>query len=187
LTLAPSGKRIVFALIVTLGVGACSSLRLGSDRPEAPSAPGKTDPARYGQEAEVRAIGGSAVSGKIRVVDRGDGATVLISLMNVPIGDFRIAFHADPNCSSPNGFSAGPAWAPAGRRPEDLVPTERGNSENYVEASVRVRGLHASGADGVAGHSVIVYAGSKIGPIRPGVRNDAIACGVFRPAALISF
>jgi Cu/Zn superoxide dismutase len=187
LTLAPSGKRIAFAVLHTLCVGACSSLRSGSDRPEAPSAPEKTDSLRYGQEAEVRGIGGSAVSGKIRVIDRADGATVLISLMNVPIGDFRIAVHTDPNCSSPNGFSAGPAWAPAGRKPEDLVPPERANSENYVEASLRVRGLHASGADGVAGRSVIVYAGSKIEPIRPGVRNDAIACGVFRPAALISF
>ncbi|MGE5169904.1 MAG: hypothetical protein ACM3JC_05980 [Rudaea sp.] len=127
------------------------------------------------------------MSGKIRVVDRGDGALLLVSLMNVSVGDFRIAFHAEPNCSSPNGFSAGPAWAPAGRRPEDLVPLQHANSEGHVEVTERVRGLHANGADGVAGRSVIVYAGAKIEPIRPGVRNEAIACGVFRPARPISF
>jgi Cu/Zn superoxide dismutase len=182
-------ERIVVGILVTLCVGACSSIHFGTDKLETPPAEEKTgaDALRYGQEADLRAVGGSAVFGKIRVLDRGDGAVVLVSLMNVPVGNFRIAFHADPNCSSPNGFSAGPAWAPAGRRPEDLVPAQLANGEDRVEATLRVRGLHANGPDGVAGRSVIVYAGSKIEPIRPDERNDAIACGVFHPATPISF
>ena len=182
-------ERIVIVVLVTLCVGACSSFHFGTDKLETPPAEGKTgaDALRYGQEADLRAIGGSAVFGKIRVLERGDGAVVLASLMNVPAGNFRIAFHADPNCSSPNGFSAGPTWAPAGRRPEDLVPAQLANGEDRVEATVRVRGLQANGPDGVAGRSVIVYAGSKIEPIRPDVRNDAIACGVFHPATPLSF
>jgi Cu/Zn superoxide dismutase len=175
------------ALATALLVAACSSMHFGSQKPEPPAAEEKADALRYGQEADLRPIGGSAVFGDIRVLDRGDGVVVLMSLMNVPMGNFRIAFHADPNCSSPNGFSAGPAWAPAGRRPEDLVPAQLANSEDRVEATVRVRGLHANGPDGVAGRSVVVYAGSKIEPIRPDVRNDAIACGVFHPATPISF
>lgn len=184
---ARSRGAAVIALATALLATGCSSIHLGSEKPEAPLAEARADALGYGQEADLRAIGGSAVSGKIRVLDRGDGAVVLVSMMNVPIGDFRIVVHADPNCSSPNGYSAGPAWAPAGRRPEDLVPAQRANSEDRVEATVRVRGLHANGQDGVAGRSVVVYAGSKIEPIRTDVRNDAIACGVFHPATPISF
>jgi Cu/Zn superoxide dismutase len=184
-----SRSRAAIALATALLAAGCSSIHFGSEKLETPPAEEKTgaDALRYGQEADLRGIGGSAVFGKIRVIDRGDGAVVLASLMNVPSGNFRIAFHADPNCSSPNGFSAGPTWAPAGRRPEDLVPAQLANGEDRVEATVRVRGLHANGPGGVAGRSVIVYAGSKIEPIRPDVRNDAIACGVFHPATPLSF
>jgi Cu/Zn superoxide dismutase len=187
LALALPVRRIAFALLATAWVAACSSVRFGTERQEAPASDEKADALHYGQQAELLPIGGSAVSGKVRVIDRGDGSVVLISLMNVSVGDFRIAFHADANCSSPNGYSAGPAWAPAGRRPEELVPVQRANSEDHAEVTVRVRGLHATGAAGVTGRSVIVYAGSNIEPLRPGVRNNAIACGVFRPATPISF
>lgn len=148
--------------------------------------PTKTDAS---QQAVLRAIGGSAMSGKIRVIDRGDGASVLASLLNVPQGPYRIAIHETPNCSSPNGFSAGRPWAPAssGKTPQELIPIQYGNSEQRVEIELRVSGLHANGVDGVAGHSVVLYHGTSIPEIRPDVRNDAIACGVFEPTRLLSF
>lgn len=161
----------------------CSMLHWKSDGTPAPKA-AATD---YGQVAPLRAIGGSAVSGKIRVVDRGDGASVLVSMMNIPPGDFRIAIHENANCSSPNGFSAGPAWAPAGKRPQDLIATQHANSEDRVESSLRVAGLRASGVDGVAGRSIVVYAGDKVTDAQPGVPNEEIACGVFEPAQPLSF
>jgi len=165
-------------------VSGCSMLRGKGDA--TPSEP-KAAAGSYGQVASLRAIGGSAVSGKIRVIDRGDGASVLVSMMNIPPGDFRIAFHETPNCSSPNGFSAGPAWAPSGRPAADLIATQHANSEDRVESSLRVAGLHAGGADGVAGRSVVVYAGSRVTDVRPDVPNEAIACGVFEPAQPLAF
>jgi Cu/Zn superoxide dismutase len=159
--------------------------RMASVADTAPE-PTKTDAS---QQAVLRAIGGSAVSGKIRVIDRGDHASVLASLLNVPQGPYRIAIHETPNCSSPNGFSAGRPWAPASssRTPQDLIPVQYGKTEQLVELELRIPGLHANGVDGVAGHSVVLYYGTSIPEIRPDVRNDAIACGVFEPTRLLTF
>ena len=156
----------------------------------APPAGAATAPrAEAGQQAALRAIGGSAMSGKIRVIDRGEGAIVLVSATNVPQGAYRIAFHETPNCSSPNGFSAGPAWAPAstGKQPQDLVPTQYSNTEAIVESELRIAGLRATGTNGVAGRSVVVYAGPKVTEVRPDVPNAAIACGVFEPSRPLMF
>lgn len=153
------------------------------DKPSEP----KPAPTAYGEVASLRAVGGSAVFGKIRVIDRGDGASMLVSLMNVPQGDFRIAIHQNANCSSPNAFSAGPAWAPSGKIALELIPVQHANSEDRVESSLRVAGLHALGVNGVAGRSVVVYAGPKVTEARPDEPNEAIACGVFEPAKPISF
>jgi Cu/Zn superoxide dismutase len=165
-------------------LASCSTLRgFIGDKPSEP----KPAPAEYGEVASLRAVGGSAVSGKIRVIDRGDSASMLVSMMNVPQGDYRIAIHENPNCSSPNGFSAGPPWAPAGKHPVDLIPVQHANSEDRAESSLRVAGLHALGVNGVAGRSVVVYAGPKVTEARPDVPNEAIACGVFERAKPISF
>jgi len=173
---------VVCALVVLAGC----NVRMGSYSDSSPPEPTKTDAS---QQAVLRAIGGSAMSGKIRVIDRGDGASVLVSLINVPQGPYRIAIHETPNCSSPNGFSAGPPWAPAssGKTPQDLIPIQYGNAEQHLETGLRISGLHASGPNGVAGHSVVLYSGTRVQEIRPDVRNDAIACGVFEPTRLLSF
>jgi Cu/Zn superoxide dismutase len=171
--------------MVALGVVACSGVHFGVAHDTETDAKAKSTD--YGQVASLRAIGGSAIFGKIRVIDRDRGANVLVSMMNVPPGDYRIAVHETPNCSSPNGFSAGPPWAPPGNDPRNLVPIQRVSSEDRVELSLRVRALHANGADGVAGRSVVVYAGSRVTDARPGVPNERMACGVFEPAHQLSF
>lgn len=142
-----------------------------------------------GQVAELRAIGGSAVTGKVRVVDRGDGATVSVAAFNVPSGVYRLTFNSNANCASPNGFSAGPAWAPAGskRPPADLIHPLSSNSSGATDATVHVPGLHATGPDGVAGHSVILYAGHRVTGAQPDVPNERIACGVFEAAQTLQF
>ena len=173
------------AAIVALCVAACSGVHIGMAHDTDTDA--KPDTTDYGQVATLRAIGGSAISGKIRVIDRDSGANVLVSMMNVPPGDYRIAFHDTPNCSSPNGFSAGPAWAPAGNDPRKLVPIQHVNSEDRVELSLRVPGLRAKGAAGVAGHSVVVYAGPRVTDALPSVPNERMACGVFEPAHALAF
>jgi Cu/Zn superoxide dismutase len=178
--------RCVLVTVAVTWLAACSGVHfatrdLDTDATASAKAPD------FGQVAPLRPIGGSAVFGKIRVVDRGDGASVLVSMMNVPPGAYRIAFHETPNCSSPNGFSAGPAWAPAGRDPRTVVPIQRVNSEDRVEESIHVPALRASGANGVAGHSVVIYAGPRVTDARPDVPNERMACGVFEPAHQLSF
>jgi hypothetical protein len=52
---------------------------------------------------------------------------------------------------------------------------------------IRVPGLHAKGVDGVAGRSVVLYAGPRITQARPDVPNQRIACGVFQPGKPLQF
>jgi Cu-Zn family superoxide dismutase len=173
----------VACVVAAMSIAGCSSVRVNVAHPPEPSAPrGDID-----QVASLRAIGGSAVFGKVRVIDRGAGAAVLVSMMNMPPGDYRVAFHETPNCTSPNGFSAGPAWAPAGRKPEELTPVEHVNTENRVEMEFRVAGLRASGPNGVAGRSVVIHAGRRVGEARPDVPNERIACGVFEAVQPLAF
>jgi len=179
------GFAVLAVIACAMLAAACSTFHFGNSTPADEAA----KEAAMGQQATLRAIGGSAITGKIRVVDRGDGAAVLVSANNFPYGPYRIAFHERGNCSSPNGFSAGPAWAPAasGKRPEDLVPVQYANSENRVEAELRIPKLHATGVDGVAGRSVVLYSGTAVTELRPDVPNAAMACGVFEVARTPSF
>jgi Cu/Zn superoxide dismutase len=154
---------------------------------EQQDAAGRSD---YGQIAVLRAIGGSAVGGKIRVIDRGSGASMLVSIYSLPYGPFRIALHETPNCTSPNGFSAGPPWAPAsaGKPAEDLIPIQYASPDSSrLEIEVRLPGVRATGPSGVAGHSVVVYSGSHVTAAQPDASNERIACGVFEPATMASF
>jgi Cu/Zn superoxide dismutase len=179
-------RRLTVSVLAASMLAACSGVNfhLGPQRDE-PARPKVTG---YGEEANLRTLGGSAVFGKIRVIDRGENdATMLVSLMNVPAGAYRIAIHETPNCSSPNAFSAGPPWAPPGHDPLALIPIQYTTGEERVEASIRIAGLRAQGPQGVAGRSVVVYAGRDITPARPDVPNASLACGVFEAAQPLSF
>jgi Cu/Zn superoxide dismutase len=139
-------------------------------------------PPTAGLVAQLRGLG-SAVSGNVRVIDKGDGITLLVSAINMPIGEFRVAFHENGSCSSPNGFSAGPAWAPPGRSPSTLIPVlmTLNSRDGNAESEIHVAGVHTQGENGLAGRSVILYGGRTITEIKPGVPNNAFACGVFVP------
>jgi hypothetical protein len=90
--------------LASVALAACSS---GGSAPANSPYVEATPRPPAGLEARLRSLG-SAVTGKVRVIDRNDGVSVLVSLANVPSAQYRIAFNAVPNCSSPNGFSAGP-------------------------------------------------------------------------------
>jgi Cu/Zn superoxide dismutase len=180
------GLRAVLVTATVTMLAACGSTSsiFGSKR-ETDSASSGPSP---GLVASLRGLG-AAVSGKVRVIDRGDGITLLISAINMPIGEYRVAFHQNGNCSSPNGFSAGPAWAPAGLSPTTLVPSfmTANSRDGNAETSAYIKGVHTIGENGLAGRSVILYAGSTIPEIRPGEPTSAFACGVFEPAQPFRF
>jgi Cu/Zn superoxide dismutase len=146
------------------------------------------NPARYGLEAPLKALG-SGITGKARVVDRGDGVTLSLSMINLPQGPYRVAFGERANCTSPNGFSAGQAWAPAAARkePRDLVPPLYQSNDGSAEASVFLRGVHATGPEGVDKRSIVVYSGANVTDAQPDVPNNRIACGTFRPVQPFQF
>jgi hypothetical protein len=60
------------------------------------------------------------------------------------------------------------------------------NGDGNAEASVWVSGVHTAGENGLAGRSVLLYWG-RIEEVRPGVRNNVIACGVFEPVQPFQF
>jgi Cu/Zn superoxide dismutase len=178
------------ALASTVAIGACSSVNVNTPTLFQRMESARTDEGKgLGLEAPLRAIGGSAVQGKVRVVDRRDGVTVMLSAQNIVRGPYRIAFHEKGNCSSPNGFSAGPAWAPAasGKTPDALIPPLYATSEGSVESQVYVPGVRVGGDNGLAGRSVVIYLGSSIPPIVADRPNSAIACGSFESVRPIIF
>ena len=129
--------------------------------------------------AELRGLG-SATRGRVRVIDRGDGITILVSGSNLPPNEYRVSFNRNGNCSSANGFSAGPPWAPPGMNPYELIPLFW-NPGGNAEGQAFIRGVHTTGENGVAGRSVVIYWGSKVTDAEPGVPNSRAACGVFEP------
>jgi Cu/Zn superoxide dismutase len=173
------------AVAVCALLGACSA---PSGTAPPPLSAAERDAAAGRSAGLVASLKGlrSAVSGKVRVVDRADGVTVMVSAINLPNGQYRVAFHPNGNCSSPNGFSAGPPWAPPGMDPKTLVPPFM-NQDGNTEASTFVRGVHTTGENGLAGRSVVIYWGGLVTDAQPDVPNNRMACGVFEPAQMLLF
>jgi Cu/Zn superoxide dismutase len=129
-----------------------------------------------GSGAGVQAVLRPAVQGvgqaDVRFVDRGNGVLVTVFFTNLPPGTYRIAIHQNPNCGSPNLFSAGPAWAPAG--------SPRTDGDATLET--QIPGVHTTGPDSLQGRSVVLHAGLHVGAAVPNVPNDRVMCGVIGPA-----
>jgi Cu/Zn superoxide dismutase len=180
---ATRAAAVAAALIVT----ACGNVTLKTPLDErAPVDP--ANPGRYGLESHLRALG-SGIQGKARVVDRADGVTLSLSMINLPQGPYRVAFGENANCTSPNGFSAGKPWAPVatGKAGRDLVPPLFQSNDGSAEASVFLRGVRTTGPDGVEKRSIVVYTGKDVTDAQPDVPNNRIACGTFEPARPFQF
>jgi Cu/Zn superoxide dismutase len=180
--LTAAARMAALLVALTPALAGCGAPRSTMPPPAASNLPDPKVGRSVGLLANLRSIG-SAVSGKVRVVDRGDGVAVMIAVANLP-PVYRVAFHENGNCTSPYGFSAGPAWAPPGRSPEKLAPLLT-NPDGNVETEFHVAGVHTTGENGLAGRSVMLYFGYDIDTVKPGVRNNVMACGVFEPAQIL--
>lgn len=133
-----------------------------------------------GLEAALRGTG-SAATGTVRIYNYRDGVAIQLAIYNMPPGSYRIALHERGNCSSPNLFSAGPAWAPvgSGKTPQDLLPPFSVNTnqdrDNYV---AYIDGARTDGPLSLRGKSVVIHLGSRVDDAIVGRRNNRIACGV---------
>jgi Cu/Zn superoxide dismutase len=137
-----------------------------------------------GVEAPMRAVGGSSAAlATVKFLDRNDGVLLMFTATNLISGTYRLALHRDPNCSSPNAFSAGPPWAPPGSKAEAgrLFPEFRTSSEGDASLTVRIPGLKTQGPDGLYGRSVVLHWGNFIDQAMPGVPNNRVLCGVVGP------
>jgi len=181
-SLTMASVRTTLVLIATaLLTSACSSTsswdpRRWFGREEGPAAVVREVP---GAEARLRGIG-SAASGMVRVRETADYLLVQIELGGVGPGTYRAVFHETANCSSPNAFSAGAPWSSPGTRTgaSQLIPLMNANIEGRAELVARLRGVKM-GDGGMLNRSVLVYAGTTVEPLRPGVPNNVVACGVF--------
>ena len=92
--------------------------------------------------------------------------------------------HANGNCSSPNGFSAGAPWSPPGWKesPTRLIPEVTANSSGNATMVARVRGVRLGDA---LKRSVLVYQGTTPQQPQPDVPNNVVACGVFEQATTL--
>lgn len=134
-----------------------------------------------GLDAPLGPIGGSAADGSVRFIARADGVTMLVSLAGVAPGQYRVLVHANGNCSSRNGFSAGPPWSPPGAVPPlpERMPAMTANSEGSGTMTARIANVALDGPNGLMGKSVIVHeADARSFEAQPGVPNGRIACGV---------
>jgi len=131
-------------------------------------------------EAPLRGVG-SAATGKVIVVDNGKGVTLTLDAANLVQGSYRLAFHANPNCSSPNGESAGPVWGPpnSASAPGELIPIAYAGIAGNISFSARIPGVHVDGQPTLRGRSVVLHAGPYVDSPLPNMPNNYIGCGVF--------
>lgn len=142
-----------------------------------------------GVQAVLKPAGGGSGRADVSFADRGDGVLVTIFVTNLPEGDYRVAIHQNANCTSPNLFSAGPAWAPAGsaRPAKELLPVFHTDSHGDGTWTAQIPGVHTRGPDSLQGRSVVLHAGSQVGDAVPDVPNDRVMCGVIgAPASFFS-
>lgn len=130
-------------------------------------------------EAPLRAVGGTAAAGTVRVAQTTSGTSLSVNLFNVAQGRYRVALHATPVCNSPNGSSAGPPWVPPGAAGPVVI--EFGvDDDGRGFVARRLPGVTLTGPTGVRGRSAVIHEGYG-GPLEAesGVPNNRVACGVF--------
>lgn len=147
------------------------------------STPGGVEifPEGASQEAPMRGIGGVATSGSVVVSPLKDGVLMRVSLVNLPVGKaYRTVIHEEGNCSSPNGYSAGPPLVLPGETQHvtaEWPPVVLFRDEMFITV-LRLRGVQMTGPNGISGKAVVVHVGDGSLDAQPGVPNNRIACGV---------
>ena len=131
--------------------------------------------------ARMAPIAGGVGHGLVTFRPYEGGLTVVADVGGFSAGLYRIVVHTTPICTSPNGFSAGPPFVPAGATGPVAIPI-RMWEQGTATLTIRVPGIVLAGPTGVEGKSLVLHA-SESGPLdaQPGVPNDRVACGVIGP------
>ena len=171
---------LLSALLSTLA--SCSGGGMGTSAWSFPELIPKTG---AGAVARLSPKNGSAVSGTVTFVQRGDKIVVAAVVHDLAPGSHSMYIHEVGNCSSPNAASAGRVWALVGAAPgrarSGNLPELLAGSEGNADVVASLSGITVG--DGspldIIGHAVVVHSGLDPDP-RPefGVRNGWLACGV---------
>ncbi len=131
--------------------------------------------------ARMTPLAGGVGHGLVTFRPYDGGLTVVAGVGGFSAGSYRIVVHTTPVCTSPNGFSAGPPFVPAGATAPVAIPI-RMWEQGTATLTIRVPGIALAGPTGVEGKSLVLHA-SESGPLdaQPGVPNDRVACGVIGP------
>ena len=161
---------LIFAIAVAL-LAACA----GKD-PASPSAADQVG----NLEARLGGVA-SAATGKVVVVDKGNGVTITLDAANLRQGTYRLAIHANPNCNSPYGESAGPVWGPpdSPNAPGELIPVAYAGQAGNISFSAHIPGVFIDRQPSLRGHSIVLHEGPFVDSPLPGMKNNYVACGVF--------
>jgi len=168
----PWPKGLPRALVGVPPLVCCMALASCKSAEEAPAPPVPTVGARLGP------TGNSTMTGSASFWQYDGGIGVTVRIANIAPGRWRVVLHANGNCTSPNGFSAGPPLEVPGAASPIVVYVS--TADNFPgSAEVRLPGLALEGPSGVMGKSVVVHAGA-VGSLeaQPGVPNNRVACGV---------
>ena len=137
-----------------------------------------------GLSARLAPLGGSAATGAVGFAQFQNNVAMSVAVSGLRVGRYRVVIHASGNCSSPNGFSAGPPWSPPGVEPplDTQVRSFVMNNDLSSQVSVRLTGVTLDGPNTILGRSVIIHEGGE-GSLEavPDVRNGRVACGVIGP------
>ena len=136
-------------------------------------------------EAAMAPVGNNAATGVVKFNPTGSGVAMLVHITGLLRMEYRVVIHSNGNCSSPNGFAAGPPWIPPGaveHATAGVPPAWSSGDYSALTMVVRIAGLRVDGPNSLAGKAVILHAGAK-GSLdaEPGVPNNRIACGVVGP------
>lgn len=183
-----SAAALALMAVLAATLTACGGSRLSNEKGDTgvtveTSGGGGSKPMR-GLEAPLYAKGGSGVQGKITVIQSGDRWRLSITLFGLPPSStYRLAFFDNGNCSSPNAFSAGKLWAPPGTpegtRPDRWIPTFSAGQAGSIDAVTSLPNPGEHDESVFRKRSILVFAGMDVEELKPSVRNDVVACGVF--------
>jgi Cu-Zn family superoxide dismutase len=137
-----------------------------------------------GLSVRLAPVGGSAAAGGVAFAQYPTNVAMSLSVYGLAVGQYRAVIHTSGNCSSPNGFAAGPPWSPPGVVPplDVQVGTFWIRNEGSTEVSMRLAGVTLEGPNSLLRRSVVIHEGSQ-GSLEavPDVRNGRVACGVIGP------
>lgn len=181
---APSARaraRLAAAMLVALGLAGCQGFR---------DAGSELFPEGNSIEAALSPLGGSAASGSVIVGPTRSGVAMRVNLRGLPMMHYRVIIHANGNCSSRNGFSAGPPLILPGATEHVMAhtPSDLPVADGALTMVVRIPGVRLDGPNGIAGKAVVVHAGTE-GSLEavPDVPNNRVACGVLGAKARREF